>query len=90
MYRNGGLFLEKIYEQDREYFQRELKSHENIRDTFSLSCKVNVPPADKIVYLLDIRTPSPQRTKFLVLTGFSSISLDKRPNTLQIQSGEKS
>ena len=57
MYRNGGLFLEKISEQDREYFQRELKSHENIRETFSLSYRVHVPPADKIVYLLDVRTP---------------------------------
>ena len=35
MHRNGGLFLEKISDQDRDYFQRELKAHENIKETFS-------------------------------------------------------
>ncbi len=74
MYRNGGLFLEKISEQDREYFQRELKSHENIRETFSLSYRVHVPPADKIVYLLDVRTPIITTTNKIL--GFDGVFID--------------
>jgi len=57
MYRNGGLFLEKVVEQDRAHFLRELSSHEKIKETFSLSYRIRIPPADKIVYLLDVRTP---------------------------------
>ena len=74
MHRNGGLFLEKISDQDREYFQRELKAHENIKETFSLSYRVHVPPADKIVYLLDVRTPIITATNKIL--GFDGVFID--------------
>ena len=57
LYRNGGLFLEKITGQDKEYFQREIKSHGKIKDTFSMTYRIRISPGDKIVYLLDVRTP---------------------------------
>ena len=74
MSRNSGLFLEKITEQDREYFQRELRSHENIKETFSLTYRVRIPPTDKIVYLLDIRTPIITATNKIL--GFDGVFID--------------
>ena len=74
MHRNGGLFLEKISEQDRDYFQRELKAHENIKETFSLSYRVHIPPSDKIIYLLDIRTPIITATNKIL--GFDGVFID--------------
>ncbi len=57
MYRNGGLFIEKIVEQDKLHFQNELKANESEKTTFSLTYRIKIPPSDKILYLLDIRTP---------------------------------
>ena len=74
MYRNGGLFLEKIVEQDRAHFQRELTSHEKINGTFSLSYRIRIPPADKIIYLLDVRTPIITATNKTL--GFDGVFID--------------
>lgn len=74
MYRNGGVFLEKIVEQDRAHFQRELSSHEKIKGTFSFSYRIRIPPTDKIVYLLDVRTPIITATNKTL--GFDGVFID--------------
>ncbi len=74
MYRHGGLFIEKILEQDRAHFLRELKSHEKINDTFSFSYRIKVPPTDRILYLLDIRTPIITGTNKTL--GFDGVFID--------------
>ncbi len=74
MYRNGGLFLDKIVEQDRPHFQNELKANENIRSTFSVTYRIRILPSDKIVYLLDIRTPI--ITKNNKILGFDGVFID--------------
>ena len=74
LYRNGGLFLEKIVGQDKEYFQREIKSHQNIKETFSMTYRITISPGDKIIYLLDIRTPIITATNKIL--GFDGVFID--------------
>ena len=74
MYRNGGLFLEKISEQDKEYFRREIRVHEKIKGTFSMTYRVQISPGDKIVYLLDVRTPIITTTNKIL--GFDGVFID--------------
>lgn len=72
--RNGGLFLNKILEQDRELFQHELNSNSKKKETFSLSYRIRIPPNDQISYLLDIRTPIITKTKKLL--GYDGVFID--------------
>lgn len=74
MYRNGGLFIDKIVDQDRPHFHHELKTNEKIRSTFSITYRIRIPPTDKIVYLLDIRTPI--ITKNNKILGFDGVFID--------------
>jgi signal transduction histidine kinase len=55
--RNGNLFLEKIVEKDREYFQSELRQNSNRKVTFSLKYRLKLIPTNQLLYILDIRTP---------------------------------
>ena len=55
--RDGGLFLSKIFEKDREHFHKELNTNGKIRETFSFTYRISIPPSDQIIYLLDVRTP---------------------------------
>ena len=73
-YRNGGLFLSKIFEQDREHFQYELNSNAQRAETFSLTYRIKVPPNDRVVYLLDIRTPTITSTNRLL--GYDGVFID--------------
>lgn len=56
--RNGGLFLNFIFEQDREHFHKQLSENGNKPETFSFIYRVKLPPAGQLIYLMDIRTPS--------------------------------
>ena len=55
--RNGGLFVDKIFEQDREHFHHMLSTNSKRSETFSFSYRVELPPSGQLIYLLDVRTP---------------------------------
>mgnify|MGYP001971006880 FL=1 len=72
--RNGGLFVDKIFEQDREHFHHMLSSNSKRAETFSFSYRVELPPAGQLIYLLDVRTPILTATDRLL--GFDGVFID--------------
>ena len=72
--RNGGLFLSKIFEKDREHFLNELNANGKNRETFSFSYRVKLPPTGQVVYLLDVRTPIITATQKLL--GYDGVLID--------------
>ncbi len=72
--RNGGLFLNKIFEKDREHFLNALNSNSKSPETFSFSYRVQLPPTGQIVYLLDVRTPIITATHKLL--GYDGVLID--------------
>jgi signal transduction histidine kinase len=72
--RDGGLFLSKIFEKDREHFHKELNTNGKIPETFSFTYRVSIPPSDQIIYLLDVRTPIITATNKLL--GYDGVFVD--------------
>ena len=72
--RNGGLFLNKIFEKDREHFLNKLSSNSGGRETFSFSYRIKLPPTGQVVYLLDVRTPIITATQKLL--GYDGVLID--------------
>ena len=72
--RNGGLFLNKIVEQDREHFQHKLNANSKRKETFSLTYRIKIPPNDQVLYLLDVRTPIITATNRLL--GYDGVFVD--------------
>jgi signal transduction histidine kinase len=72
--RNGGLFLSKIFEKDREHFLKELNTNGKNREMFSFTYRVTIPPSDQIIYLLDVRTPIITATQKLL--GYDGVFVD--------------
>jgi signal transduction histidine kinase len=71
---NGSVYLEKIVEQDREYFQKEIFRNSKSSATFSLNYRIRLEKSNQIIYLLDIRTPiKAQGGKVL---GFDGVLID--------------
>ena len=56
-HRSGGFFLDKLWEQDREHFKNELQAFSGQKETFSFTYRIKTFPEEKIMYLLDVRTP---------------------------------
>lgn len=72
--RNGGLFLSKIFEKDREHFHKELNTNGKNPETFSFTYRISIPPSGQIIYLLDVRTPIITATKKLL--GYDGVFVD--------------
>ena len=72
--RNGGLFLNKIVEQDREHFQHKLNTNSKRPETFSLTYRIKIHPNDQVRYLLDVRTPIITATNRLL--GYDGVFVD--------------
>ena len=72
--RNGGLFLNKIYEKDREHFHKELQNNSKNNETFSFTYRITTSPAEQIIYLLDVRTPIITATQKLL--GYDGVFVD--------------
>ncbi len=72
--RNGGLFLNKIVEQDREHFQHKLNANSKRKETFSITYRIKIPPNDQVLYLLDVRTPIITATNRLL--GYDGVFVD--------------
>lgn len=72
--RNGGLFLSKIFEKDREHFLKELNSNSEKSEIFSFTYRITIPPSGQIIYLLDVRTPIITATKKLL--GYDGVFID--------------
>jgi signal transduction histidine kinase len=72
--RNGGLFLSKIFEKDREHFLKELNTNGKNPETFSFTYRVTIPPTGQIIYLLDVRTPIITATNKLL--GYDGVFVD--------------
>lgn len=72
--RNGGLFVSKIFEQDREHFHHMLSTNSKKAETFSFSYRVELPPSGQLIYLLDVRTPILTATKRLL--GYDGVFID--------------
>ena len=72
--RNSGLFLNKIFEKDRELFHKELNSNGKKNETFSFTYRITVPPNQQIIYLLDVRTPIITATQKLL--GYDGVLVD--------------
>lgn len=73
-YRNSGLFKEKIIEIDRDHFDNELQVNWKKRETFSFSYRLQIPPSDQIIYVLDVRTPIITGTNKLL--GYDGVFID--------------
>ena len=72
--RDGGLFLSKIFEKDREHFHKELNTNGKIPETFSFTYRISIPPSGQIIYLLDVRTPIITATNKLL--GYDGVFVD--------------
>ena len=72
--RNGGLFVSKIFEQDREHFHHMLSTNSKKAETFSFSYRVELPPSGQLIYLLDVRTPILTATNRLL--GYDGVFID--------------
>tara|TARA_Y100000589_G_scaffold296319_1_gene303385 strand:- start:855 stop:1973 length:1119 start_codon:yes stop_codon:yes gene_type:complete len=72
--RNGGLFLNKIFEKDREHFLNKLSANSGGHETFSFSYRIKLPPTGQVVYLLDVRTPIITATQKLL--GYDGVLID--------------
>lgn len=72
--RNSGLFLNKIFEKDREHFLNALNANSKSAETFSFSYRIQLPPTGQIVYLLDVRTPIVTATQKLL--GYDGVFID--------------
>ena len=72
--RNGGLFIGKVFEQDREHFHHMLSSNCKRSETFSFSYRIELPPNGQIIYLLDVRTPIITATGRLI--GYDGVFID--------------
>ncbi|MBL62865.1 MAG: ATP-binding protein [Opitutae bacterium] len=73
-YKNSGLFLSFMFEQDREYFHQQLSDHQGHSETFTLNYRVKLPPGGQLVYLMDVRTP--KITTNGKLLGYDGVFLD--------------
>ena len=71
---NGGAYLEKLVEQDREYFQNEILRSSQSNKTFSLNYRIRLEKSNQIIYLLDVRTPI--KTSGGKLLGFDGVLID--------------
>ena len=72
--RDSGLFLSKIFEQDREHFVNETNPQKPKNQTYSFTYRVVLPPSNQIIYFLDVRTPS--MTKHGKLLGYDGVLID--------------
>ena len=72
--RNSGLFLDKILVQDREHFQHEIKRYSTKKETFSFTYRIVSSPNDRVIYMLDIRTPIITATQKLI--GYDGVLID--------------
>ena len=72
--RNGGLFINKIFEQDREHFHHLLNANSKKTGTFSFSYRIKLPPNGQLIYLLDVRTPIITSTNRLL--GYDGVFID--------------
>lgn len=72
--RNGGLFISRIYEKDREHFHKELLANGNNKETFSFNYRVTLPSREETIYLLDVRTPIITGTQKLL--GYDGVFID--------------
>jgi len=73
-YKNSGLFLSFIYEQDREHFHQQITQKQGRGETFTLNYRVKLPPGGQLVYLMDVRTP--KLTSAGKLLGYDGVFLD--------------
>ncbi|MBO93373.1 MAG: ATP-binding protein [Opitutales bacterium] len=73
-YKNSGLFLSFIFEQDREHFHQQLAQKQGRGETFTLNYRVKLPPGGQLVYLMDMRTP--KLTAAGRLLGYDGVFLD--------------
>jgi signal transduction histidine kinase len=72
--RDGGLFISKIFEQDREHFHHMLARNATSKETFSFSYRVELQPSAQLIYLLDVRTPV--ITSSNKLLGYDGVFID--------------
>ena len=73
-HRSGGFFLDKLWEQDREHFKNELQAFSGQKETFSFTYRIKTFPEEKIMYLLDVRTPI--ITSNQKLLGYDGVFID--------------
>ncbi len=72
--KNGGAFLECIYEKDRNFFLSEIDRNSRRARTFSVSYRMRKANHAGILYLLDVRTPLYSSTGLLF--GYEGVWLD--------------
>lgn len=72
--KNGGAFVETLYEKDRHFFLQELDKNARRAKTFSLSYRMQRTPKDGILYFMDVRTPLYSPTGLLL--GYEGVWLD--------------
>ena len=71
---NGSMYLDKIVEQDREYFRSEVSRNSKFPQTFTLNYRLRLDQSMQIIYVMDIRTPI--TTSKGKLLGFDGVLLD--------------
>ena len=71
---NGSIYLDKIVEQDREYFRSEISRNSKSTSTFTIKYRLRLDQSMQIIYVMDIRTPI--KTSKGKLLGFDGVLLD--------------
>lgn len=74
LYRNGGAFLERIDENDRQHFLREIDRNSARAKTFSFSYRLRHAQDRSVIYFMDVRTPL--FTPAGLLLGYEGVWLD--------------
>jgi PAS domain S-box-containing protein len=72
--RSGSQFLAMIYDQDRDFFVRELRKNADRREAFTLQFRVRKPRDGSVIYLTDVRSPVYSDSGMLL--GYEGVWLD--------------
>jgi len=72
--RSGSQFLGMIFDQDRDFFVKELRKHSSGRKSFTMQYRARKPKDNSVVYLTDVRSPIYSASGMLL--GYEGVWLD--------------
>lgn len=78
--KSGSQFLGMIYDQDRDFFVKELRKHSSDKAAFTMQFRMRKPKDNSVIYLTDVR--SPIHSDSGILLGYEGVWLDTTRQTI--------
>jgi signal transduction histidine kinase len=78
--KSGAQFLGIIYEQDRDFFVREIRKHSEIAEPFTMQYRMRRPKDGSTIHVTDVRSPVLSNSG--ILLGYEGIWLDTTRQTI--------